>query len=266
MTKVAKISMNGFADARPTLQIGDIVLLRPRLRGPSVSHHMTYSALEIESRILGVIRSKRDEKDQILFTWGLNHHQTAVMGNAPWETYFNVRFVPSASSLERCLTALDWIKNVSIHHPQALNDVLFPLEAPKVKSLKGQQSIRLKHDASDTDTQLNELQSSFVRMVRARTLDSEYTHVRPPMILTGPAGTGMRDLYSFLFVKYMIGLNGYTYLTCSHMYMKGKQKLLWLQSWMSLVCFQAMTIRSFATTGCSFAHPATLPPMLLRAV
>ncbi|KAL7516520.1 LOW QUALITY PROTEIN: hypothetical protein ACHAWX_001531, partial [Stephanocyclus meneghinianus] len=190
VTKVAKISMNGFADARPTLQIGDIVLLRPRLRGPSVSHHMTYSALEIESRILGVIRSKRDEKDQILFTWGLNHHQTAVMGNAPWETYFNVRFVPSASSLERCLTALDWIKNVSIHHPQALNDVLFPLEAPKVKSLKGQQSIRLKHDASDTDTQLNELQSSFVRMVRARTLDSEYTHVRPPMILTGPAGTG----------------------------------------------------------------------------
>jgi hypothetical protein len=190
VSKVARIFMNGFADARPTLQIGDIVLLRPRLRGSSVNHQIPYSALEVESRILGVVRSKRDEKDQILFTWGLNHHQTAILGNELWNTYFNVRFVPSASSLERCLTALDWIKNVSIHHPQALHDVLFPFEAPKVKPLKGQQSIRLKHDPSDADKPLNELQSSFVRMVRARTLDGEYNNVRPPMILTGPAGTG----------------------------------------------------------------------------
>lgn len=92
--------------------------------------------------------------------------------------------------MERCLTALDWLKRVSSTHPEALNNVLFPVHAPKVKPLTPKASIRMKQDDSDVCKPLNELQSAFVRMVGARTRDPEFNFVRPPMILTGPAGTG----------------------------------------------------------------------------
>lgn len=43
---------------------------------------------------------------------------------------------------------------------------------------------------SDVMTPLNQAQSSFVRMIRARTLDPTFESTRPACILTGPAGTG----------------------------------------------------------------------------
>lgn len=194
----ARIFIDGIADARPTLQIGDIVLLRPIPTYDQVH-------LEIESRIVQVIRGPGNKhskpgKDQVIITWGLNCKQTYHLVSKhspsahnllkPSQIKFNIRFIPSAAPLERCLTALDWLKNVSKHFPRALSDVLFPTKAPQVKPLSAQQIHRMKQDDSDVNKPLNELQSSFVKMVGARTRDSEYNTVRPPMILTGPAGTG----------------------------------------------------------------------------
>ena len=211
--KQAKIVVDGIADARPTLQVGDIVLLRPIPTHGAVS-------LEIESRIVAVTRGstktsnarkKKKEKksqDQIILTWGLNHEQSTYLElkHSPnvnkipkiKDIRFNVRFIPSAVPLERCLTALDWLKNVSKLNPQALGDVLFPVKAPEVKPLSVNVVNRMRQDNSDIDNPLNELQSSFVKMVGARTRDPEYNMVRPPMILTGPAGEQFLDLFSFV--------------------------------------------------------------------
>ena len=90
--------------------------------------------------------------------------------------------------LERSLTALDWLENSSTFQRKELEMILFPVSAPVVKPLT-QEQMWLKISDGDGD-QLNELQSSFVRMVRARTLDPSFGSTRPPMILTGPAGTG----------------------------------------------------------------------------
>lgn len=106
-----------------------------------------------------------------------------------------VRFVPSSTILERCLTALDWMEESDsvvtssgstrknpLAMQEAMQDVLYPVVAPKAKPLPVDQR-------TVAPEPLNELQASFVRMVRARTLDHEFEKVRPPMILTGPAGT-----------------------------------------------------------------------------
>lgn len=202
--KTARIVIDGIADARPTLQIGDIVLLRPIPAYDTVF-------LEIESRVVRVVRGQTNRfmnarqnsdpnagKDQVIITWGLNHNQTSILAlkHSPnvqnllktSQIKFNIRFIPSAVPLERCLTALDWLENVSKNNPQALNGVLFPVKAPEVKPLSAHQVNRLRQDDSDRDKPLNELQLSFVKMVGARTRDPEYNVVRPPMILTGPAG------------------------------------------------------------------------------
>lgn len=140
-------------------------------------------------------------KDQVIIAWGLNHRQTShlesnhsLSAHSKIETSgfhikFNIRFIPSAVPLERCLTALDWLTSVSRRHPLALSDVLFPVKAPEVKPLTPQQVHRMKQDDSEVNKPLNELQSSFVKMVGARTRDPEFNTVRPPMILTGPAGS-----------------------------------------------------------------------------
>jgi hypothetical protein len=137
-------------------------------------------------------------KDQVIIAWGLNHKQTSdlLLKHSPnkqnlfqiSEIKFNVRFIPSSNQLEKCLTALDWLNNVSTRFPRAMDDVLFPVKAPEVKPLSIHQAQRMKQDDSDMNKPLNELQSSFVKMVGARTRDPEFNMVRPPMILTGPAG------------------------------------------------------------------------------
>ena len=202
--KTARIVIDGIADARPTLQIGDIVLLRPICANNT-------AFLEIESRVIRVVRGQTNKfmsarqktdsnagKDSVIITWGLNHKQISLLGlkHSPVgnkflrtnEIKFNIRFIPSAVPLERCLTALDWLDNVSKQSPQSLNGVLFPVKAPVVKPLSAHQVNQLRQDDSDRDKPLNELQLSFVKMVGARTRDPEYNVVRPPMILTGPAG------------------------------------------------------------------------------
>jgi hypothetical protein len=203
MTSRARIFVDGISDARPSLQIGDIVLLRPIqpvinfYRGNYGEMRSTQMIVEIESRILGVVRGRGDQKDQVLFSWGLDPQQTSLLRDPSWHRQYNIRFVPSAVTVERCQSGLDWVQLVSKVTPGVLDDILFPVTAPKVKPLGIEnQSIHLnaQHatnvENSDVSKPLNELQSSFVRMVRARTLDHAYDKVRPPMVLSGPAGTG----------------------------------------------------------------------------
>jgi hypothetical protein len=96
--KKVSVVVDGIADARPTLQVGDIALLRPI---PYQRHATT--TIEIETRILRVIRGKKDiklpegsnnmqslEKDRIILEWGLNHQQCFLLGlgtnvSASWE-------------------------------------------------------------------------------------------------------------------------------------------------------------------------------------
>ena len=80
---------------------------------------------------------------------------------------------------------MDWLENLPAVQQEAVADVLFPVTAPVVKPLAPDQSM-IAGDINDAEKPLNQLQSLFVRMVRARTQDPSVDKTRPPMILTGP--------------------------------------------------------------------------------
>ncbi|KAL3827607.1 hypothetical protein ACHAXA_002104 [Cyclostephanos tholiformis] len=204
--KMAVIHIAGAADARPSLQISDVVLLRPVQPlihfPPTTNDSQRYRlgpvecAIEIESRILSIVRGKRDVPDSVIISFDLNPLQIAALNDGTFMRTYAIRFIPGSAFIERSLTALDWMENLSEFQQEALKTVLFPVTAPIVKPLSPDQKKlpteggNISHPKSDIEKPLNELQSSFVRMVRARTLDPCFEMTRPPMILTGPAGTG----------------------------------------------------------------------------
>ncbi len=193
--KCAVIHYVGISDARPSLQVSDIVLLRPRIpvAVQTVNHYhgrlvQTHINIEIETRILSIARGYRTQSDHIIIDWNITHEQVQALNDPTWGREYSIRFVPTSSMLNRSLTALNWLENSSTFQRKELEMILFPVSAPVVKPLTREQ---MRLEISDGDgNQLNELQSSFVRMVRARTLDPSFGSTRPPMILTGPAGTG----------------------------------------------------------------------------
>ena len=150
-------------------------------------------AVEIESRVINIVRGKGNVPDQVIISWELSPEQRDELKDHAWIREYNIRFIPNSSAVEKCLTALDWLENLSEFQQEGLKDILFPVSAPVVKALTAEQrqvSPGASTANSDIGKPLNELQSSFVRMVRARTLDPSFEMTRPPMILTGPAGTG----------------------------------------------------------------------------
>lgn len=215
----ASLHVDGISDARPALKISDIVLLRP-VQPLFTLASDTWSGvvraqqymIEVESRILHIIRGKGGRPDQVIISWDLSLEQRDALKDHIWVRQYAVRFIPNPLHTERCLTALDWLEDSSLASQktsstgsglkvETMKGILFPVEAPIVKPLTAEQ--RQVHrgvptaahyssqmDVNDIGKPLNELQQSFVRMVRARTLDPSYTTTRPPMILTGPAGTG----------------------------------------------------------------------------
>jgi len=203
----AVIHIKGICDARPSLQVADIVLLRPiqPLVALMPNRWGTMEAqqytIEIESRILHIIRGKRDKADRIIISWALNLEERDALKDHSFVREYSIRFFPSSATIDRCLTALNWLENLAVQQ-DTLGDVLFPVTAPIVKPLTAEQrqvfrgvptsaNYSSQIDISDIGKPLNQLQSSFVRMVRARTQDPNRSDkTRPPMILTGPAGTG----------------------------------------------------------------------------
>ena len=191
--KCAVIHYVGIFDARPSLQVSDIVLLRPKkpVMGQSVNEYGRFVpapyTIEIETRILSIVRGFRNQSDQIIIDWDLTPEQLQALNDPDWARSYTIRFIPSSTMFERSLTALNWLENSSPALRKQMESILFPVSAPEVKPLTREQ---LRMEISDGDKPLNESQSSFVRMVRARTLDPSFGSIRPPMILTGPAGTG----------------------------------------------------------------------------
>ena len=207
----ARIPIDGIADARPALQIGDIVLLRPvqPIVGFMPDGYGGMKAgqynIEIESRILSIVRGKtgksQQQLDQVIIGWDLNTQQKDQLKDHAWVREYAIRFIPSSTVIDRSLTALDWLENLTDLQQNEMKDILFPVRAPVVKPLAPEQryvaiggvpevSNLSERDSGDIAKPLNDLQASFVRMVRARTLDPSFEAARPPCILTGPAGTG----------------------------------------------------------------------------
>lgn len=147
-----------------------------------------HKRIEIRATVLSVSRgnfSRKGEQkaDKIQISWvedpGL-HEQIS-------KQFCTVRFIPACTRHERCLTALNWVRSIS---PAVARDLLFPSKTPKLPPPPA-------IDESSADTveereyeQLNKNQARFVQMVTTRTAHPTKEQIRPPMVLTGPAGTG----------------------------------------------------------------------------
>ena len=218
---VGQFKMNGIADGRPSIRPGDTVLVRPhhpiylphhQYVHPAIKHlhygqpsipppapfHIRPGyhgppnphTIEIKAQVLAVNRgtmSKKGnvQKDTILISWV----EDAGIHQQIHKKLCSIRFVPSTTTHERCLTALDWLRSI---RPEVARDLLFPYKVPKLPP-----SPAIDESSADADTteereyeQLNQNQARFVQMVTARTAHPTKDGVRPPMVLTGPAGTG----------------------------------------------------------------------------
>jgi len=183
----ARMGIAGIADARPPLQTGDHVLFRPMrylslpVYQPKIPPHWSPTSHSVEIDAHVILTQRMDSKihrfkDLVVTTW-LDHVSNQTLQQTYPVQRYNVRFIPSVTLYERCLSALDWLKTLQ---PKLAMDFLFPNEAPLLPKLA----------EKGTYGDLNEKQSMFVDMVRLRTSHPSTDHVRPPMLLTGPAGTG----------------------------------------------------------------------------
>ena len=204
MTKnTVRIEVAGILDARPSLSIDDIVLLRP-IQPVMVLQYNYHNlvepvpnTLEIQARIVDLIRGRKGNSDSIVISWELDAKQKDMLKDHPFLRDYCIRFVPSERFPRKVHTALDWLHGLSQPQQQNLKYLLFPVVAPIVKPLRNdQQSCEMSGLAGDSRSSdvlkpLNETQASFVRMIRARTLDPTFVITRPACILTGPAGVGV---------------------------------------------------------------------------
>jgi AAA domain len=221
---VARIDIPGIADARPALVPGDVVILRPHdavvIEPPPQPYHYTPQGVvpgippyppvaynnagykraliqtvnkefvEIHSRIASVTRGKGHRSDSLIITFVEDDPGLAVRLAQSLHT---VRFLPSTTAHERSLTALWWLrKSTRLVSPTAARDLLFPSKIPDLPPTGP------IHETENDDNyveeseyeQLNRNQARFVQMVSTRTDNPTTDSVRPPLLLTGPAGTG----------------------------------------------------------------------------
>ena len=182
----------GIADVKPSVQPGDICLMRPMIPlslpttpyvppahrnphpPPTFSPHV--HQVEIVAEIIQVQRSKYGLKDKVVTTWLNPGLQTSLHFAYPNHLY-NLRFVPSVKTYSRCRTALEWCASLP---PDLAMNFLFPNQAPLLPT---------GEVVSLHENNLNQAQNQFVNMVVKRSLHPA-DRIRPPMILTGPAGTG----------------------------------------------------------------------------
>eukprot|EP00980_Cylindrotheca_fusiformis_P002903 scaffold675_cov103-Cylindrotheca_fusiformis.AAC.14 len=195
----------GIHNARPALEPGDQVLMRPQLDSTTAA---TSSTVQIHAQVLRTVRGNWNSKkrsmepDQVVITWLSRPDTTTTTtptvgtpttpttpssSSSIWnELVFQrgqkmvVRFLPSTTHLQRSIAALHWIRGLD---PHVARELLFPTETPQIKQ-------HYYSPKNELDDDLNEKQSRFVSMVLTRTKYPSTDKVRPPMILTGPAGTG----------------------------------------------------------------------------
>jgi hypothetical protein len=198
---VSCLKIAGLADARPPLQPGDIVLVRPHYDIPLHAFPNNtvppMGRVEVSCRILSITRGKQQlsknrkktdtdqAKDSIFISWVVEPSFASQLRSLPC----TIRFIPTTKSHERCLTALQWLTS-SVSETVA-RELLFPSILPNLLP----PTLRRNGDYDNSfseyeDEKLNKNQTRFVQMVLTRTLTPSTDAVRPPMILTGPAGTG----------------------------------------------------------------------------
>jgi hypothetical protein len=203
-TAMATIEIQGIADASPSIMIGDIVLLRPMQplslpfpnqpsrRLDKLAWSPASTVVEIHSTVQQLQRGFGRRTDAVRISW-LDTHDSAMVSYSMKALSgiperYNVRFVPSAMRHERCLTALDWLLMCFQERScSTVIEFLFPTSAPtdviSVDHTELLEDIQFK--------QLNHKQLSFIKMMLARSLHPSKGPIRGPLILTGPAGTGM---------------------------------------------------------------------------
>jgi len=164
---------------------------------PSPREHPSFKKVEIVARVLAVNRGKvsrkklhksRDQKqgkDQVLISWVEDHFLDLHLK----KQFCSIRLVPSSMTQERSLTALNWLRSID---PAVAQDLLFPSKAPKLPSVPAFEESNVDADTTEEREyeQLNTNQARFVQMITTRTAYPTKERVRPPMVLTGPAGTG----------------------------------------------------------------------------
>jgi hypothetical protein len=222
VTRSASFEIPGIADARPAVKPGDLVFIRPHAFIPNPFHRnkpwpspskddapppcfaspeAQYSNLhraEIHAIVLLITRGKESSnrirngermmKDTVVVSWGVDPHLSKqLLRCGKTNGMCTVRFVPSPLSHERALTAFRWFTSIQ---PVAARDLLFPSKSPVLPS----PPVVDENDADcvleDEYDQLNENQTRFVQMVVTRISNPVNEKIRPPMVLTGPAGTG----------------------------------------------------------------------------
>lgn len=180
-TRQATMEIPGIHNARPALEPGDNVLLRPQPKANQGGGQSLKATPEIHCQVILTVRGNWNRKkrkmapDKVVITW-LDPKDEKVLDK---NRQFAVRFLPSTTNLQRSFTALQWVRALD---PQVARELLFPTETPQIPFHY------VPKDQFDQD--LNEKQSRFVSMVLTRTRHPCMDKVRPPMILTGPAGTG----------------------------------------------------------------------------
>jgi hypothetical protein len=203
---VANWRVPGIADAGPSIQPGDLCLIRPMVplslplphRQKSKPYKKLWSEaihyVEIQATVVSVQRGLGVTPnaagvitpDSVTTTW-LDKATQKDFHMTHRTKQYNVRFIPSSKHYSRCQTALDWCASLP---PDMAMSLLFPNKAPLLPT--SQTAVHLEDTSlcNDKDS-LNLAQLQFVDMVLRR---SQHVHapdnIRPPMILTGPAGTG----------------------------------------------------------------------------
>eukprot|EP00934_Nitzschia_sp_Nitz4_P007089 Nitzschia sp. Nitz4//scaffold24_size164493//27264//29792//NITZ4_002309-RA/size164493-processed-gene-0.184-mRNA-1//1//CDS//3329544057//7079//frame0 len=170
-------SIQGIHDVAPPLEPGDVVLMRPH----NYYHQRRPAGLppppptEIVATVITTQRASKGQPTDTVVTTYMPHQFQKDNPSSP--IIMTVRFLPSATYTERCQTALNWLVHL---HPSAARELLFPTTPPKVPPCT---TITLP-------ASLNPAQATFVKTVLARTITPTSEFVRPPLLLTGPAGTG----------------------------------------------------------------------------
>lgn len=152
-----QLKIEGIADADPPVLPGDTMLVR--------SLTVPREPLELRATVMSVVRGK--QQHTLTATWHPQYPPSAC----------NVRFVPSPKPHINCLTALAWLAS---QPSSAMMPLLFPETAPI-----------LPQTSFPLPATLNVQQADFCRSVLRRTKTVEYDTLRGPLILTGPAGTGV---------------------------------------------------------------------------
>jgi len=151
---------------------------------------------EIQGTILSLHRAasgppgsddKSNNNDKVIFSWPdrtqsdmllLSFKEAAKMhGNA---CAYNIRFIPSTTRLERCLTALDWFVEAFDDAPGLAMELLFPVSAPNVVISSADAAA---NDILARSYKLNSSQVNFVSMVLGRTQHPSVNEIRGPMVI-----------------------------------------------------------------------------------